>query len=103
MTNTKRNVVDFEVEDFMKLMLFCKRNSVLRLKLGLFEVEFKDSVQETRALRKNKVKSKEHEQNNDTALLEQEAEAKNRQVDEALIIDPALAESLILEGKLEDG
>ncbi len=91
------------LRDYMDLMLFCKRHGILKLKLGEFEVEFKEDSNMAQSSPKKQIKSKVHKENNDKALLNEEAEVKNRQVDEALIIDPSLAESLILEGKLEDG
>lgn len=106
MSNTKNFIpkdVPTNIRDYMSLIQFCKRHGILKLKLGDFEVEFKETGPETRSSPKKQVKSKEHQKNNDSALLQEEAEVKNRQVDEALIVDPALAESLILEGKLEDG
>lgn len=91
------------IRDYMSLVTFCRRLGVLRLKLGEFEVEFKENDNETQSSPKKQVKSKVHAENNESALRDQEADVKNRQVDEALIIDPSLAESLILEGKLTDG
>lgn len=93
------HIKDLVLRDYTSLMLFCKRHGILRLKLGDFEVEFG----ETQVLPKKQIKSKVHDKNNEEALLEEEADIKNRQVDEALVIDPSLAESLILEGKLKNG
>lgn len=103
MSTTSKPASGMLLKDYTNLVLFCKRHGILKLKLGEFEVEFKEDNNVTRSSPKKQIKSKDHKENNDLALLNQEAEMRNRQVDEALIIDPSLAESLILEGKLEDG